>query len=73
MPSLVALQAFTYDKQPLQPGEVFDATDMHAQLLKLMAKAADAPVLHTRALESERPAAPGGKRRYRRRDLRAEP
>ena len=62
MPTLVAVQPFTYANRSLNVGDTFEASDMHAALLKLVGRAKDAQT------EEPRP-----KRQYRRRDLTAEP
>jgi len=81
---LIATQPLVYAERSLKTGDVFEATDEHAHLLKLIKRAADAPIerpgwLQTRVLEPEpepqgfTPVVPRVKRRYRRRDMRVEP
>lgn len=84
---LQATVAFPYAGVSLKTGDVFEASDKDAALLKLVGRAKDAPpvvppsrFLRTRDLEAETADAeptdgpvPRVKRKYTRRDMTAEP
>ncbi len=83
MPKLIAVEEFPYpDSVARKPGDVFDATDEHAELLKGSGKARDADpsqsqskVMSTTGDGSELfnvNDPQKTKRRYRRSDMRAE-
>lgn len=83
--ALIATEAYAYAGRSLKSGDLFDASEKDAALLKLVGRAKDAPVVRRsylgRALAPEVPenteppdeAAPVAKRAYRRRDLVSEP
>lgn len=75
---LMALMPFVYASRPLRAGDVFEASEKDATLLKVVKRAVDAPsrLFRTRDVEAEPDATvvqPRVKRQYRRRDLSAEP
>ncbi len=76
MVTLVATQAYSYAQHSVAVGELFEASEKDAALLKLLGKAEDPPVrsrqMQTRDLEPESDAAtsqPSTRRKYQRRDL----
>ncbi len=72
MPQLVAEAPFTYATKQLKAGDRFEASEKHANILKLAKKARDAaPDAAPDVATADEPAArrSGG---YRRRDMRAQ-
>lgn len=75
---LIAKAAYAYAGQPLVVGDLFDASERDAQILKVTGKADDAPRLRKTSrkdltADTETDSADRPKRQYRRRDLVSEP
>jgi hypothetical protein len=79
MPKLIAIKEHHYDHKPRMPGDVYEAGDRDAELLKRAKKAKDAPADEAKPAkaaakpETEASSSPHGKApAYRRRDMKAE-